>query len=306
MTRHASAETGLAFIIVGLVLAAILFVTATSVISPGYSGAKVTFGSIDTSPVSEGFHLLNPFSEVYKVDCRQKTLKEEHVPVPSQDQLMTQMDISVQYHLIALKAADMLRETGVGEDKDGIEKVVEVHLIPKLRSLLREVGKGVLKAEDFFNEDVQKNLEAELHSRLADYVRPHGIEVTDVLLRHFELPPVVATAVQAKKQREQLAIQQQAELQRFTVEQQQKIATAEAERKAAEQDAAKTRVLADAEAYKIEALNKAAGVSPTYVQLMALRTLEAMSKDPAAKLYFLDGKSPSPLPLLHLGDPGGK
>jgi len=27
-----------------------------------------------------------------------------------------------------------------------------------------------------------------------------------------------------------------------------------------------------------------------------------MSKDPAAKLYFLDGDSPQPLQLMHLGE----
>jgi hypothetical protein len=30
--------------------------------------------------------------------------------------------------------------------------------------------------------------------------------------------------------------------------------------------------------------------------------LKAISKDPASKIYFLDGSSPSPLPLMHLGD----
>jgi hypothetical protein len=30
--------------------------------------------------------------------------------------------------------------------------------------------------------------------------------------------------------------------------------------------------------------------------------LKAMSKDPAAKLYFMDSNSPQPLPLMHLGE----
>ena len=32
------------------------------------------------------------------------------------------------------------------------------------------------------------------------------------------------------------------------------------------------------------------------------RRLKAISKDPASKMYFMDGSSPSPLPLMHLGD----
>ncbi len=31
--------------------------------------------------------------------------------------------------------------------------------------------------------------------------------------------------------------------------------------------------------------------------------LKSMSKDPAAKLYFMDSNSPSPLPLMNIGDP---
>jgi hypothetical protein len=30
-----------------------------------------------------------------------------------------------------------------------------------------------------------------------------------------------------------------------------------------------------------------------------------MSKDPAAKLYFMDSNAPQPLPLMHLGSEAG-
>ena len=38
------------------------------------------------------------------------------------------------------------------------------------------------------------------------------------------------------------------------------------------------------------------------IRLRALGTLGEMAKDPATKIYFLDGNSPSPLPLMHLGE----
>jgi hypothetical protein len=63
------------------------------------------------------------------------------------------------------------------------------------------------------------------------------------------------------------------------------------------------RTLADARAYEIVEINKAAARNPAYIQLMALETLKEMSKDPAAKIYFMDSNSRSPLPLLHMGDP---
>jgi len=72
---------------------------------------------------------------------------------------------------------------------------------------------------------------------------------------------------------------------------------------AAEQEAARVRVLADAQAYEITQINNAVKNNPAYIQLQALEALKAISKDPASKVYFLDGSSPSPLPLMHLGDP---
>ena len=70
----------------------------------------------------------------------------------------------------------------------------------------------------------------------------------------------------------------------------------------AEAEAEKRRLLADAQAYEITKINDAIGKNPNYVKLQALKSLEAISKDPAAKIYFIDSKSSSPLPLMHLGD----
>ena len=81
------------------------------------------------------------------------------------------------------------------------------------------------------------------------------------------------------------------------------LAQAEASRRAAEEDAKRLRILADAKAYEISTINKAASGNPAYIQLQSLDALKQMSKDPAAKLYFMDSNSPSPLPLMNIGDP---
>ena len=294
-----NALTTLAIIVVAV---ALLCLKSCTIIQPGTVGVQVTFGSVEERPLLEGMHMLNPFSHVRPYNTVQQTWKEEHVTVPSQDQLMTTLDVSVQYRIIGTMAAQILRETGTEE------QAITVHLEPKLRSALREVGKGLARAEDFFNESTQVKLQTELLDELAAYCKPKGIEVQAILLRDIQLPAVVATAVTAKKQREQAAVQQQAELTRFTVQAQQEVATAEASQKAATFEAAKVKIAADAEAYKIKTINEAASSNPVYVQLQALKTLGEMAKDPAAKFYFMDGQGKSPLPLLHMGDvtPAGK
>ena len=81
------------------------------------------------------------------------------------------------------------------------------------------------------------------------------------------------------------------------------MAQAEAGRAAAEEEAARKIILADAQAYEITQINNAIAKNPAYIQLQSLEALKAISKDPASKVYFMDGASPNPLPLMHLGDP---
>ena len=115
------------------------------------------------------------------------------------------------------------------------------------------------------------------------------------------MPPFIIKAIESKKEREQEVEKQKAELERFTTEQQQKVELAKAESEAAKEQALKKRLLADAQAYEIEKINTAIGDNPNYVKLQALEALKAISKDPASKIYFMDGNSPSPLPLMNIG-----
>ena len=262
----------------------------------GYVGVATLFGEVQESPYEEGLHIpVNPFYEWYFYDVRQKSHLEE-ANVPSQDQLQTKIQVSVQFQLSGKNAPKILQETGQAAD------VLRVHIVPKLRSLLREQGKTIKRAEDFFLEETQQNMQISLLEGLKDYLIPKGVNVGAVLLRDISLPPFIIKAIESKKEREQEVEKQKAELERFRTEQQQKVALAKAESEAAEEQAMKKRVLADAQAYEIEKINSAIGSNPNYVKLQALEALKAISKDPASKIYFMDGDSPSPLPLMNFGN----
>jgi regulator of protease activity HflC (stomatin/prohibitin superfamily) len=144
-------------------------------------------------------------------------------------------------------------------------------------------------------------MQVSLLEGLTDYLGPKGVKVGAVLIRDISLPPFIIKAIESKKEREQEVEKQKAELERFKTEQQQKVALAKAESEAAKEQAAKQRVLADAQAYEIEKINDAIGNNANYVKLQALEALKAISKDPASKIYFMDGNSPSPLPLMNIG-----
>ena len=151
-------------------------------------------------------------------------------------------------------------------------------------------------------EETQQNMQISLLEGLKNYLIPKRLNVGAVLIRDISLPPFIIKAIESKKEREQEVEKQKAELERFKTEQQQKVALAKAESEAAEEQALKKRVLADAQAYEIEKINSAIGSNPNYVKLQALEALKAISKDPASKIYFMDGDSPSPLPLMNFGN----
>ena len=265
-------------------------------VDAGHVAVATVFGKLIEEPFREGLH-IHPKYVIYKwheFDVRERT-HFERAKVPSQDQLQTDLELSVQWRVSETFAAQMLRETG------NAERAIEVHMVPKVRSLLREQGKSIKRAEDFFLEETQEQLQSRLLEGLSEYLAPKGIEVSAVLIRDITLPQFIQGAIEKKKEREQEVEQQKAELERFRTEQQELLAKADAEREAAEQTAIKQKTLADAQAYEIEAINKAIANSPAYIQLKALETLGQMAKDPAAKIYFIDGSSPQPIPLMHLG-----
>ena len=292
-----SQQRNLVVIVVGAVLLVLVGAQFVKTVPPGRIGVATLFGNVQPEGYSQGIHIpVNPLYRWTMYDARQKTHLET-ANVPSQDQLQTKLDVSVQYRIDGVMAPDILEQTG-----DEVA-AVRVHLIPKLRSLLREQGKSIKRAEDFFQEATQETLQLALTDGLREYLEPKGIIVSAVLIRDITLPPFIVEAIEQKKEREQAVERERAELERVRTELQQQVARAEAGREAAEQEAARKRILADAQAYEITQINNAIARNQAYIQLQSLEALKAISKDPASKVYFMDGSSPSPLPLMHLGDP---
>ena len=138
-------------ILIGLVIvAAIIGMRSFKTVPPGHTGVATLFGSVREQPFNEGLHFpVNPLYEWSLYDARQKTHLEQ-ANVPSQDQLQTKIDVSVQYRLTGPMTPQIKQDTGTAAD------MVKVHLVPTLRSLVREQGKSIKRAEDFFQEQTQE------------------------------------------------------------------------------------------------------------------------------------------------------
>lgn len=256
-----------------IVPALIVFVALFCVqqVPAGHVKVATLFGKVQDTVYDEGLHFpVNPLYAWNQYDVRQKTLKFDKMGVPSQDQLISHFDVSLQYRLVGARAPEIKKNTGTAND------VVQIHVVPYFRSLIREQGKTVANAEEFYSESVQNRMQVEMMQALTNKLKPIGIEMQGILIRNVVLPPFIAKAVEDKKRREQEAEKQKAELKRFTTEQEQKIATANAEFEAAKLEEQKIRLLADAEAYKIEKINKAAQQSPAYIQLKQIEAWDGI------------------------------
>ena len=258
-TKHQATVklAGIACLIAGLILFSMSVVIT---VPAGHVKVATFFGKVQDSSYREGLHVVNPLLAFTPFDLRQKTHKEQ-AGIPAEDKLITTMDVSVQYRTIGDMAPDILRNTGT------TGALIQVHMIPKLRSILREQGKGVEKSQDFFREAVQRQLQQTLQVGLAEFLAPKGLQVETVLIRDVQLPNVIRTAITETKKREQEVLKQQAELERFATEQDQKVKQAESELRAAKLEAEKIKALADAEAYKIKAINETLAKSPNYIEL---------------------------------------
>jgi regulator of protease activity HflC (stomatin/prohibitin superfamily) len=200
----------IAIVVIGVLI--LIGMNFYKTVPPGRIGVATLFGNVRPDGYTQGLHIpVNPLYRWTMFDARQQT-HTETANVPSQDQLQTKLDVSVQYRIDGTMAPNILEETG------DANSAVRVHLIPKLRSLLREQGKSIKRAEDFFQEATQETLQLALTEGLKDYLAPKGIVVSAVLIRDISLPPFIVEAIEKKKEREQAVERERAELERVRTE----------------------------------------------------------------------------------------
>ncbi len=301
----------IAMIAIPLVLIIIIAMACTTSVPAGQVGVGSLFGKVETTPYAEGLNFKNPMTEVTLFDARQKTHLESMF-VPSQDQLTTKFDISIQYRLIKEKAPQMLTETGTPKE------VIDVHMIPLLRSQLRELGKSVRTAEEFYNQEIQQRIQQELLTALS-ILSSKGIKVEKLLIRDVILPKIITTAVIRKKEAAQAAEKAKEELKKFKVDQERKEAKAEAEKRAELIAAQKKKEVMlieasgkleaariDAQALLVSAKAKAAAnkvmiealTLKGYIKLESMKYLKDFQK--GNHVIIMDPNATSPLPFLNL------
>lgn len=236
------------FPVIPLAIAALILIVAMNsytTIKAGHNKVATLFGDVHMQAYDEGFHFVNPLLKFTSFDLRLLTYTWDKIQVPSQDKLKSTMDVSVTFRLDGARTPRIFQETGRLED------VVQKHITPKVRSLLREAGKTVAKSQDFYLDTVQQELQIYMEDGLRSYLEPKGIIIEAVLFRDITLPQVVTSAVIQTKERQEQLEREKAQLNIVEQQAQQQVKQAEAREQAAISDANAKRTQADAEAYRI-------------------------------------------------------
>jgi len=165
-----------------LLLIAILGFSCMTTVQTGHVGVVTLFRKPQDETLEPGLHFINPFKSVYHYNCQNKEVTQEHLGVPSQDQLTTDFDLTVKFRVNAENVSHTYTETGT------LEQVIQTHLIPQIRSTFREAGNSVENAEEFYLDSVKRKMQESTLTVLQEKLSTKGLLIQDVLIRRVELP----------------------------------------------------------------------------------------------------------------------
>ena len=254
-----------------LLIAAALFILLVigapiTVVPAGHVGVKDFFGSVSSSVLTPGVHVVLPFTRVHKMSIQTQELKET-AEVPSKEGLVMDLEGSLLFRLDPAKAADMYKTVGAN--------YIEIAVVPQMRSAIREITASY-EAKVMYSAE-REQIARETFELVRKMTSGRGIIVEAVLLRKIGLPPVVANAIQEKLKREQ-----EAEQMKFVLQKE----SQEAERK---------RI----EAQGITDFQRIVGqgLSPQILEWKGIEATEKLAMSPNTKVVVV-GNPKSGLPLI--------
>ena len=187
-------------------------------IEDGQKGVQLDFGKVQDEPIGTGWHWFNPFVTSIEVWNTKTQQIEEQANVPSSEGLISQLDVSLLYHVPADKVVQVRKTIG----PDFFDTV----LSPYMREAIRSTTSNYT-VSDLYSEAGRTKISGNILSYLKDKLENRGIIIEDVLIKGVQLPSIFAASIENKLKVEQESLQKQYELQKATMDA--KIAVAEAQ-----------------------------------------------------------------------------
>ncbi len=178
-------------------------------IEPGQVGVKKLFGQIQDGNLTEGLNFVNPLVEVEKFDVRTQNYTmsavqdegskggDDAIRVLTADGLEVVIDLSVLYHVMPDKAAEILRNIGASEVIT--DKIIRPLARTKIRdnAVFYDAVALFSSKRDEFQQKITQTIEKDFTAR--------GIALENILIRNISLPESVKLTIESKINAEQEA-----------------------------------------------------------------------------------------------------
>lgn len=243
----------------GIVAGIALFLVVTAfesftVISAGHTGVQVTLGEVNSQPLTEGVHFVNPISQVKDVDVRLQKAELKGANAGTKDLQVVHTDIVVNFRLDPLKVPHIYKEYGLNVD----EKV----LGPGVNEAFKSVTGHYTSEELVTKRDL---VSAEILQHLVAKMAPFNITVSNVSLVNFGFSQAYQAAIESKVIATQQTAKAEQDLARIKVEAASRIAQADGEAKAIAIQAAAIQSNGGENYVKLQWIEKWDGKLPTTV-----------------------------------------
>lgn len=153
--------------------------------------------------LTEGIHVVPPFSRVYHVDLREQE-REDSLDVLANNGLDIKLTSSILYQPVESDVYQLITQTGA--------EYYTTLVSPYVRSSARKVV-GRYSPEEIYSSK-REQIEREIREEVTHKLEGKHVQVNAVLIREVHLPAAVQTAIQTKLEEEQKALQMQFVLER--------------------------------------------------------------------------------------------
>ena len=233
---------------------ATILLSSYTVIPGAHVGVQVTLGEINMTPLSEGWHLVNPISSIKDVDVRLQKSQLSGASAGTKDLQQVHTDIVVQYRLNASKVPHIYKEFGLNVD----DKV----LGPGINEAFKSIT-GHYTSEELITKRDEVSLAITEHLRAK--MAPFNIDVSGVSLVNFGFSPEYQKAIESKVIATQNKLKAEQDLERIKVEANSRIAQAKGEAEAISIQAQAIQSNGGANYVQLQWIDKWDGKLPTTV-----------------------------------------
>ncbi len=189
-----------------------------TIISAGHQGVQTTLGEVNMQTLGEGFHFVNPISNVNSVDVRVVKADLKNANASTRDMQSVHTDIVVNYRLDGAKIAHMYKEYGLAlEDKI---------LLPATNEAFKAVTARYDSEELITKRSEVSNA---IHETIQEKVSKYGLIINETSLVNFGFSAQYEAAIEQKVIATQQKLKAEQDLERIKVESDQRIAKAKGE-----------------------------------------------------------------------------